>query len=128
MFVYGPDGKPTWYVATLQHTDTLFWTGTLYATTGPWFGAVAFDPSAVTVTAVGTVSLSVPFVNQATLTYSVNGVQVVKTIQRQNLVTLNFSGQYRGALSQTGTGLTCTASQNNPVVGIGCRSSIPDRP
>ena len=114
MFVYGPDGKPTWYVATLGHAGTLFWTGTLYATTGPWLGAAVFDPSMVTATAVGNMSLSVPLVNQATLTYSVNGVQVVKVIQRQTLVSLDFNGQYSGTLSQTGTGLVCNASASNP--------------
>jgi hypothetical protein len=48
------------------------------------------------------------------LTYSINGVQVVKTIQRQNLVSLNFSGQYSGTFSQTGTGLICNASTTIP--------------
>ncbi len=118
MFIYGPDGKPTWYVATLQYTNTLYWTGTLYATTGPWFGTVPFDPTTVTVTEVGTMSLSAPLINKSTLTYTVNGVQVVKTIQRQTLVTLNLNGQYSGTLSQTGTGLVCNASVSNPATPV----------
>lgn len=40
MFVYGPDGQPAWYSATLFYrgTNTFTWSGTLYKTTGPWFG------------------------------------------------------------------------------------------
>src|SRR5207237_6224285 len=39
LFVYGPAGAPTWYVATLNPTAASFtWTGDIYATTGPWFG------------------------------------------------------------------------------------------
>jgi hypothetical protein len=111
MFVYGPDGKPTWYVATLNYVTSGFWTGALYATTGPWFGA-PFDPSAVTPTAVGTMTFAGQFVNQAVLTYTVNGVRAEKTIQRQNLVTLNFGGQYSGTLSQVGSGAACNADQS----------------
>jgi len=114
MFVYGPDGKPTWYVATLGLSGNFFWTGALYATTGPWFGTVPFDPSTVTPTQVGTMSFSGQFVDQGVLTYIINGVGVTKTIQRQNLVSMDFSGQYSGALSQTGTGLTCSAANTNP--------------
>jgi hypothetical protein len=112
MFVYGPDGKPTWYVATLTYQGSLVWAGTLYATTGPWFGTVPFDPNAVMATAVGTMTLSAPFVNQAALIYTVNGIQVIKQIQRQSLVFLNFTGQYAGTLSLQGTGLACDPSRN----------------
>jgi hypothetical protein len=112
MFVYGPDEQPTWYVATLTYQGSLVWAGTLYATSGPWFGTVPFDPNTVTVTAVGTMSLSAPFINQATLIYIVNGVQVVKQIQRQTLVFQNFTGQYAGMLSLQGTGLACDPSRN----------------
>jgi hypothetical protein len=105
LFVYGPDGKPTWYAATLNHVGSLAWSGDLYTTTGPWFGTVPFDPATVTRTSVGTMSLSMPFINQGTLTYTVNGVAVVKQIQRQTLVTQSFSGAYTGTLSQQGSGL-----------------------
>jgi len=112
MFVYGPNGQPTWYVATMDHIGFATWTGKLYATTGPWFGTVPFDPNSVTVTPVGTMTLSAPFINQAVLTYSVNGVQVLKQLQRQTLVFQNFTGQYAGMLSFQGTGLACDLSRN----------------
>jgi hypothetical protein len=119
MFVYGPDGKPTWYVATLNYLGSLTWTGTLYATTGPWFGTVPFDPTSVVGTPIGTMNLSVPLVNQAMLTYTVSGVTVVKVIQRQTLVSLNFNGLYNGTLSQTGTGLTCNQGANTNAAPAG---------
>jgi hypothetical protein len=55
MFVYGPNKQPTWYVGLLSRdTPTTFtWTGTLYATTGPWFGTVPFDPATTTAVPVG---------------------------------------------------------------------------
>ena len=104
MFVYGPNGQPTWYVALLQVQEpgALTWIGTVYATTGPWFGTVPFNPAQVTEVPVGTMTLNVTLVNQATLTYSINGVQVTKQIQRESLVSLNFNGVYAGTLSQKG--------------------------
>src|SRR5437899_12652131 len=46
IFVYGPTGgAPTWYVATMGPTPpgSLVWSGDLYTTTGPWFGAVPYN-------------------------------------------------------------------------------------
>src|SRR5271163_405622 len=53
LFVYGPSGAPTWYTATMDFTSNLTWTGTLYATTGPYFATVPFDPALVELTPVG---------------------------------------------------------------------------
>lgn len=107
LFVYGPDNQPTWYSATLTYQSSLNWSGTLYRTTGPWFGAAAFDPVAVTAIPVGTMSFNAPKIASGTLIYSVNGVQVLKTIERQLLVYEDFSGSYAGVLGQKGTGLGC---------------------
>jgi hypothetical protein len=113
MFVYGPDGKPTWYVATLNRIGFAAWSGTLYATNGPWFGAVPFDPASVTGGPVGTMTLTPTSVATGVLTYSVNGVQVVKNIQRQTLVDEDYSGAYVGTLSQQGNGLpSCNPTDN----------------
>src|SRR5271168_1538879 len=38
LFVYGPSGQPTWYTATMDNVSGFTWTGTLYATTGTYFG------------------------------------------------------------------------------------------
>lgn len=55
LFVYAPDGSPTWYVApaariTHHGTGGPLFTGTLYRTRGPWHGG-PFDPAQVQATA-----------------------------------------------------------------------------
>jgi hypothetical protein len=42
IFIYGPTGAPTWYVATMGPTPpgSFVWSGDLFTRTGPWFGAV----------------------------------------------------------------------------------------
>lgn len=111
LFVYGPDNQPTWYVATLVAAGSLSWSGTLYKTTGPWFGAGAFDPTIVTATAVGTMTFDSPSTATATLTYRVSGVQVIKTIERQTLANEDFNGVYAVVFGQqAGTGTGCLAA------------------
>ena len=112
LFVYGPDGQPTWYSATLSYQSSLTWSGTLYKTSGPWFGTVPFNPAIVTVNPVGSMSLSAPLTNQATLIYTVNDVQMTKTIERQLLVYEKFGGTYSGVMSQQGAGLNCNPAAN----------------
>ena len=111
---YPSDERANWYTATLAFVDpaTFTWSGSLYETTGPWFGTVPFNTAQVTVTPVGKITFSAPLINQATLTYDVNGVQVVKTIQRQTLVTLNFNGTYAGTLAQQSNGTGCTPGRD----------------
>lgn len=103
LFVYDVNGKPTWYTATMDYASNLTWTGTLYATTGTYFGA-AWDPGALILTAVGTMTWSAPFVESGTLTYVVNGVTVVKNVVRQTLVLDDYSGHYAGWAHRVFTG------------------------
>jgi hypothetical protein len=110
MFVYSPNGTPVWYTATLSHATGYVYSGTLYLTNGPWFGGV-FNPAAVTNRPVGTMTFDVPFVAQGTLTYSVDGVTVQKTIVRQTLRFENFTGSYAGALESVNSG--CINPLNN---------------
>ena len=100
VFVYGPDGRPTWYTAAAyyqaQSGRTLF-SGDLYATTGPWFGGF-FNPAAVNAQRVGTLQFDAASTDFATLTYSVNGVVVTKPVQRQLWTYEDFTGSYYGGL------------------------------
>jgi hypothetical protein len=81
-YTYGADGKRTWFVMPSgSWSNPTTYTGTLYATSGPAFTG-PFDPSLVTIVAVGTGTLSFSDANNATWTYSVNGVSGVKTVQR----------------------------------------------
>ena len=110
-FIYGPDGKPLWYVAILANDGTGNYTGTLFATTGtyfpnPWQGN--------NVTAAGTASFNPIDAYHATLTYTVNGVgTVTKTVQRQTLTAYALGGNYTG--SAAGTINSCVnPNQNEP--------------
>jgi lysyl endopeptidase len=82
LFTYDAAGQGKWFV--LSHADqttTGAFSGALYATAGSAFNASAW--AATTPTAVGTMSFNFTSGNAGTLTYSVNGVQVTKQIQRQ---------------------------------------------
>ncbi len=111
-FIYGPDGKPTWYVAILADDGTGKFTGNLYATTGtyfpnPWQGK--------TTLAAGTASFTPSDPYHATLSYTVNGVgTVTKAVQRQTLTAYVLSGNYSG--SGSGSINNCpNPGQNEPV-------------
>jgi hypothetical protein len=102
LFVYGLTGNPTWYTATLDSTATnLTWTGDLYATTGPYFETIPFNPMSVTVTKVGTLTWAAQTIDTGTLSYVVDGVAVTKNVERQTLVVDNFNGVYLGAFHIT---------------------------
>jgi hypothetical protein len=104
LFVYGPSGDPTWYTATMDFTSNLTWTGDLYATTGPYFATVPFNPANVVLTLVGTMTWEAQTVETGTLTYVVNGITVVKNVIRESLVLDDFSGRYIGAFHETFSG------------------------
>jgi hypothetical protein len=62
-----------------------------------WFGG-AFNPSAVGVRQVGSATFTANSNQTATLTYSVDGVQVTKPVRRQFIRHINLSSTYYGAL------------------------------
>lgn len=102
-FVYSADGKAHWYVAAAAPGATLTsgysrWDGDLYETTGPYLGSV-FNPNAVTARKAGTVSFLPATPYTASLTYSVDGVVVTKSIERQTLQHIPLSGNYTGGYS-----------------------------
>jgi len=104
LFVYDVNNKPTWYVATLTYQGNLVWSGDLLATTGPWFGAIPFDSSAVVVRKVGTMSWTAQSDTKGTTSYSVDGVNVAKSVVRQPLAAENYNGHYAGATHLATTG------------------------
>ena len=83
-FVYNAAGQPVWYVASdcAVSANGNGCSGTLYRTTGPVFGA-SFDPSRVSVFAVGSATLTFSDANNGTLSYTVDGVSGSKAITRQ---------------------------------------------
>jgi hypothetical protein len=102
LFVYGQDGKATWFVAAAAFQGStaqghLIFSGDLYAATGPYFGG-AFDPNAVNGRKVGTLTFEADSVETATITYSVDGVTVVKNTVRQTWAADDITGNYYGGL------------------------------
>jgi hypothetical protein len=119
LFVYGPIGEPLWYTATLDYTSNSIWTGILYATSGPYFATVPFDPMLVGYNPVGTLTWAAQTPETGTLTYSVNGITVVKNMVRQALVLDDFGGHYAGGFHQVVTGCAnATLNTTTDVTGI----------
>jgi len=98
-FVYDTAGKPVWYTAFLTRTVGETYAGNVFARTGgTWFGAPTWvaPPPGV---AVGTAAFvaSSPF--RGTLTYTVSGTSVAKTVERATLAGINLAGPYLGAIT-----------------------------
>ena len=108
-FIYGADGKPTWFTGQVTQDSSGNFNGTLYSTTGtyylsPWAG-FSGGPA-------GTVSFQPLGPYTAKLIYTVTGVgTVTKFIQRQNLTAITVGGTYSGA--QSGTYSNCSMSTSN---------------
>lgn len=84
LFTYAADGSPQWLVLSegrLQ-ADGSF-SGTLYRTAGPAFGANPWSPAGVTLAAVGTMRIAFTGADNATLDYTLDGIAVAKNIERQ---------------------------------------------
>lgn len=97
-FVYDVNMNPVWYTAELHYQGNYVWSGALYATKGPWFGG-PFNPALVTIRQAGTATFSLTFLNRATLTYSVDGVASILTLERQTWTNENYTGTYAGGYS-----------------------------
>ena len=110
-FIYGADGKPTWFTGQVTLDASGNFNGTLYSTTGtyyilPWAG--------YTVGVAGTVSFQPLTPSTARLIYTVNGVgTVTKVIQRQTLTAITIGGVYAGGQSGTYSGCS-TGTSNGP--------------
>ena len=119
MFIYGLDGKPTWVVANLDKTSAAAptFTGPVFATTGPPFNVVPFDPNQVPTQTVGTMTFVLTSVNTGLLTYSINGITVNKSLQRQPLTLDNYSGTFAGVLTLAATNCTDPANNNPGTTG-----------
>jgi hypothetical protein len=84
LFIYGPDSKPVWYVLPGgSFTQPTIFEGTLYKTTGPYFGG-AFTPNGVDVRPAGSAAIAFDALdlNKAAIRFTVDGVEFVKYIER----------------------------------------------
>src|SRR5689334_9292763 len=103
LFIYGPDNTARWATAQLEPVASLTWTGPLYITNGPWFGG-PFNPANVGIRQAGTMTFSAPLVASGTVTYSIDGVQVTKHVERQLLTYDNYNGSYVVSVNLTASG------------------------
>ncbi len=104
-FLYGQDGKPTWYSATAYPGANGKYSGSLVSTVGTYFGAPwgGYTPALA-----GTASFEPINPYQGTLSYTLlGGPTVDKTIVRQTLVTISLAGNYTGGQAGAYSGSTC---------------------
>ena len=81
-YTYDSSGNPKWYVASNCLVTNGGCTGALYETNGPPLGS-AYNPSAVQVRSVGTVTFAFSGPTTALMTYNVKGITGAKLITRQ---------------------------------------------
>ena len=108
-FLYGTDGTPTWYVAITNEDANGNFSGTLYSTTGTYFGAPWVGYNA---TPAGTATFTPTDASNGTLTYTLTGgPTVVKSIVRQTLTAIDLTGDFTGG--QAGGYSACTNANND---------------
>jgi hypothetical protein len=87
LYVHGPDGKPTWYVASEAHVTAYgagalpIFRGTLYRTEGSWH-AGPYEAANAKLIPVGEVHLETLAKDRMRVHYSVDGTNLVKEITR----------------------------------------------
>jgi len=101
VFTYDSNMRPIWYSATLlaglpTQAEPLapLWIGDLYVTNGPSFGA-PFDPSKVIYRKVGQMRYTQQGTGGGRVSLTIDGVTVVKQIERVTFQQDNFSGTYQ---------------------------------
>jgi hypothetical protein len=120
LFVYGSSGQSRWFTAAAYYqpqSGTTLFSGDLYESTGPWFGAF-YNPGGWLTRQVGTLQFDATSTDFATLTYSVDGVLVTKSIQRQLWAYEDFTGSYYGGLVYERSACS-NASDNGHVEELG---------
>ena len=105
IYVHGSDSRPVWYTGALSfqgleaQTHEITYSGDLYEATGLWFGASPFALTAAR--KVGTMTVVAPTMTTATLSYTVDGVTVTKSIRRYTFRYEDYDGAYIGTHSVT---------------------------
>jgi hypothetical protein len=103
IFVYGTGGQPTWVTGELEGAGGSTFTGPLYVNTGPYYGGT-WNPGAVTSRRAGTMTFTLTSATTGQLNYTVDGVAVAKSVQRQPLTLDDYNGTYIAVVIQTNSG------------------------
>ncbi len=102
LFVYDPDGRPTWYVASNaarfaeDASGNPAFRGLLYKTMGPWHGGT-FDPSQVNVQIVGDIVIEPREGGKLYVNYFAAGARAEKVVQRQTFGQPDLGANYHGS-------------------------------
>ena len=112
LYVYAQDQSPRWYAATMQGGNGTF-TGPMYSTTGNYFGG-PFSGSNTVATQVGTMTVNFSGPYAGTVSYTINGVSVTKSVVRETFAVNDISGHYIGGL--TANGSNCHGVSNGPIL------------
>jgi hypothetical protein len=122
-FVYRADRTPYWLTATVirgpNSGNSFVYTGDLYETSGPGISPGPFNSGSVTYRKVGTASWVSADGLTVTLTFSIDGVVITKTLQRFTLHNLDFSGTYAGAVAYETQGCTPPSLNGTRVINYG---------
>lgn len=106
-YVYAGDARSTWFSALMTRDGTgERFTGQLNRTTGTFYGAPAW--SGYTVSGVGTATFTATSSTTGTLSYTVDGATIAKSIERITLEAVSVAGTYIGGVSGRRSG--CTVS------------------
>jgi hypothetical protein len=122
LYIYGPAGEAQWY-STAARTTALGpggmpqMTGTLYRTRGPVLGQ-PFDPGKVEVMPVGVLHLSTRDLDAIDLEYTIDGLQIDKTLQRftwrQEVHGEGYLASFAGHRTDSATRVTTAFSHAGP--------------
>ena len=96
-FIYAVDGKQQWVSAELLQIGAGRYQGALYKCTGTYFG-IPWVPANHGCTIAGSALFVAESVVRGQLTYTVDGVQAVKTIERLSLTPIDVGGTYLGGM------------------------------
>lgn len=89
-YTYGTDGKAQWYVMPGGTWNGSTYAGPFFATSGPQWLGVAFNPALVAVQQMGTMSFNFSDANNATMTYSFTAGPFAGTTQSKPIVRQSF--------------------------------------
>lgn len=98
-FVYATDGSPTWVTGQFTLNAEGYFDGPLYASSGPHYATVPYDPDQVGRVQVGNANFRPGSAEFGVLFYSVGDDFVIKNVQRQTLAPIVIAGSYLGGMT-----------------------------
>jgi hypothetical protein len=109
-YVYNEQGGATWYLSPATFNSAVGnYQGPLFASTGPYFGAGVFNPGGVNQVSVGSATFTPSSIYAGTLSYTVNGVSVTKSVTRTSFNPIAYSGSFVAGLAGSLSG-SCGAT------------------